>query len=106
MNYQDITNRYKRKRRYKVIKQKYFIDDNGVKHIVDGRHVLFKTTNKETEIATILGQTLGEKVCLIPVVLKPKGIQTPDYIINNRKFDLKQITGNGKNTLDTILCLI
>ena len=62
-----------------------------------------KTTQEEKEIANILGQTLGGKVKLVPVVLEPKGIQTPDYIINNKKFYLKQIIGNGNNTLDTAI---
>lgn len=103
MNYQDITNKYKRKHKYKLIKQNYFIDDKGAKYIVDGKYVLLKTTNNEIEIANILGLIFGGRVKLIPVVLHPKGIQTPDYIINNKKFDLKQIKGNGKNTLDTAI---
>lgn len=45
----------------------------------------------------------GGKINLIPVVLEPKGIQTPDYIVNENKFDLKEISGNGKNTLDTAI---
>ena len=103
MNYQDITNKYSNKKEYQVVKQKYFISDDGTKYNVDGRHVLLKTNHEETEVANILGETLGGKVKLVPVVLEPKNIQTPDYIINNEKFDLKQIIGNGKNTLDTAI---
>ena len=29
----------------------------------------------------------------------PQGIQTPDYMINGERFDLKSPTGNGKNLL-------
>lgn len=103
MKYQDITDKYISEKKYQIKKQKYFIDNNGTKYNVDGRHVLLKITQEEREIANILGQTLGGKVKLVPVVLKPKGIQTPDYIINNKRFDLKQIIGNGKNTLDTAI---
>ena len=35
--------------------------------------------------------------------MKSKNIETPDYIINGEKFDLKEIYGNGKNTLDTAI---
>lgn len=103
MKYKDITEQYNTKKHYQIKKQKYFINEDGTKYNVDGRHVLLKTTQEEKEIANILGQTLGGKVKLVPVVLEPKGIQTPDYIINNKKFDLKQIIGNGKNTLDTAI---
>lgn len=103
MKYQDITDKYISKKKYQIKKQKYFISDDGTKYNVDGRHVLLKTTQEEKEIANILGQTLGGKVKLVPVVLEPKGIQTPDYIIHNKRFDLKQIIGNGKNTLDTAI---
>lgn len=103
MPYIDITNKYTTINNYQLEKQKYFIAEDGVKYNVDGRCVLLKTTQDEREIAEILGKTFGGKIKLIPVVLQPKGIQTPDYIINNKKFDLKQIVGNGKNTLDTAI---
>lgn len=50
-----------------------------------------------------MGEIYGGQVILVPVVLNPKGIKTPDYIINGEKFDLKEIFGNGKNTLDTAI---
>ncbi len=103
MKYKDITNQYTTKKNYQIKKQKYFISDDGTKYNVDGKHVLLKTTKDEIEMAEILGQAFGGKVKLVPVVLQPKGIQTSDYIINNKKFDLKQIVGNGKNTLDTAI---
>lgn len=103
MQYVDITNQYKEQRQYQVKKRKYFIDDDGNKYRVNGRQVILKTTESEMEVAKVLGKTFGGKVNLVPVVLQPKGIQTPDYIINNQKFDLKQIFGNGKNTLDTAI---
>lgn len=103
LEYKDVTEQYSTKRHYQIKKQKFFVNEDGARYNVDGRHVLLKTTQKEREIANILGQTFGGKVRLIPVVLKPKGIQTPDYIINNKRFDLKQIIGNGKNTLDTAI---
>lgn len=104
MKYKDITNQYTtNNKEYQLKKQKYFIGDDGTKYNVDGKHVIMKPTEREIEVAKLLGQTLGGIVCLIPVVLQPKGIQTPDYLVNEQKFDLKQILGNGKNTLDTAI---
>ena len=103
MNYQDITNLYDIPQRYQIKKQKYFIDNDNKKYNVDGKHVLLKTTQIEIEVANILGKLFGGQINLIPVVLYPQRIQTPDYIVNNNKFDLKQINGNGKNTLDTAI---
>lgn len=53
----------------------------------------------EIKIACILGEIFGKEINIIPVVLYPLGIKTPDYIINGEKFDLKQIFGNKRNTL-------
>ncbi len=43
---------------------------------------------------------LGGQINIIPRINEPSGIKTPDYIINNERFDLKEISGNGKNTLE------
>lgn len=103
MKYKDITSEFRKKKEYNVKKQKYFVGDDGVEYRVDGRQIILKTTQSELEVAKLLGKTFGGQVCLIPVVLNPKGIQTPDYMIDNEKFDLKKVFGNGKNTLDTAI---
>lgn len=102
VNYMDITNKIlsKDKKEYKVEEQRYFIDNNGNRYDVDGKHVIIKSSVREKEVANILGDIYGGKINLVPVVLNPKGIRTPDYIIGEEKFDLKEIFGNTKNTLD------
>lgn len=55
---------------------------------------------REIEVAKLLGQAIGGKVNIIPKVNKPFGIKTPDYIINDEKFDLKEITGGGKYVIE------
>lgn len=99
--YIDLTNSILQNmpRKYNVCEQQYFIDDNGNKYIVDGKNVKMKHTNKEKEVAKILGKLYGGEVKLIPVVLNPQYIKTPDYIIENIKFDLKEPTGSSKNTI-------
>ena len=104
-NYIDITEEIFKARiqKYEIEWQEFFIDNNGNKYDVDGKHVILKANQEEKEMAKILGRTFGGKISLLPVVLYPKGIQTADYIANGQKFDLKQVTGNGKNTLDTAI---
>lgn len=87
----------------KVTEQDYFIDHNGNKYKIDGKNVKIKADEKEREVAKLLSETYKKDVKLVPVVLNPKGIQTPDYMIGNSKYDLKQVSGNGKNTLDTAI---
>jgi hypothetical protein len=71
MEYQDVTTRVlkRNKKHYKVVEQQYYIDENGNKYAVDGKSVLMKHTEKEKEVAKILGEIYGGKVRLIPVVL-------------------------------------
>lgn len=103
--YTDITYKTLKngKQEYELVEQKYFIDENGNKYNIDGRNVKIKANEKEKAVANLMGETYGGEVKLVPVVLNPKGIKTPDYMINGEKFDLKEIFGNGKNTLDTAI---
>lgn len=55
-----------------------------------------KPTPREKEVAGILGRIYGGKVRLIPRVNKPEGIKTPDYMIENRKYDLKKYMATVK----------
>lgn len=100
MGYQDITMNFAEEKKYMVILQKYYVDNKGIKHNVDGKYVIFSPTKREIEVAYLLGKLFGGKVILIPRINKPLGIKTPDYIINNEKFDLKEITGGGKYVIE------
>lgn len=99
MRYIDITDQYTEQKKYQIKKQKYFICGDGTRYNVDGRHVILDPTYKEIETANLLGNTLGGKIKIIPRINEPEGIKTPDYIINGKKFDLKEIKGNSKNSL-------
>ncbi len=85
MQYVDITNQYKEQRQYQIKKQKYFISDDGIEYKVDGKYVILKPTQREIEVARLLGERIGGKVNVIPRISKPTGIKTPDYIINSEK---------------------
>lgn len=101
--YVDITDNFKEKREYIVEEQQYFIDKNNNKYNIDGRNVKIKANKREREVADIIGKLYGGKIKLIPVVLNPKGIKTPDYTVNGIAFDLKEPIGNSKNTLDGVI---
>ena len=88
------------KKKYKIVEQLYYIDENDNKYEVDGRHVILDPTEREREVAKMLGERYGGEIKIIPRVDFPKNIKTPDYIINDRKFDLKQITGKGKYVIE------
>lgn len=101
MEYLDITNNIlnRNKKKYTLEEQQYFIDENKNKYILDGKNVIMKHTEKEKQVAKILGEIYGGKVKIIPAVLNPQHIKTPDYIIKNMKYDLKEPTGNSKTTI-------
>lgn len=99
-NYKDITIEFTKIKKYKIQEQQYYKDEQGNKYNVDNVHVVIKPTKREKEVANILGKIYGGQVSIIPRVNEPANIKTPDYIINNQKFDLKEITGGGKYVIE------
>lgn len=75
----------------------YTVD--GVTYEVDGKHVILDNTEHEKEVATLISEKLGRNVEMVPRIVYPQGISTPDYIIEGKKYDLKEPTGSGKNVL-------
>lgn len=75
-------------------------EHNGQKYQVDGKHVVLDYSQKEKEAGEWLSKTFGKHVQMAPRVNYPKDIPTPDYLIDGMKFDLKEISGSGKNVFD------
>ena len=75
----------------------YTVGENTYK--VDGKHVVLDNTEHEKEVAALLSTELKKQVKMVPRVVFPKGVSTPDYLISNEKYDLKEPTGSGKNVL-------
>lgn len=99
-NFRDITDKWTRSKGIKgsvVEKQEYTID--GTTYKVDGRHVILRPTAIERDIAVVLSEKYGKTVELVPQVVFPQGVQTPDYLIDGKRFDLKSPIGRGKNLL-------
>lgn len=76
----------------------------GEKYKYIPRTNFFDHKPEEIDILNNIAKNYGIKVQLIPKINIPKGISTPDafFIWRNgipEKWDLKRITGSGKNTL-------
>lgn len=80
---------------HKVIDLREYTVD-GTTYKVDGKHVVLKYSQREKQIAEIISKKLGGEICMMPKVLFPQGIKTPDYLINGERYDLKSPTGIGK----------
>lgn len=73
-------------------------DDKEYK--IDGHHVFFDYSKHEKEIAEILSNHLKKEIRLVPKVVYPQNISTPDYLIEGERWDLKDIFGKGNNVID------
>ncbi len=72
---------------------------DGVTYSVDGKHVLSDHTEHEKEIAHVLSNSFKTNVELVPRVVFPQKVSTPDYLINGERYELKTVNGSGKNAL-------
>lgn len=101
-NYKDITKKMLKNatpNSHKVKELPFWIINNKI-YKVDGKNIILDYSKHEKEIAEWLKNTFGGEIYLCPKVNKPDGIQTPNYIWNNEKWDLKEISGNGKRTIE------
>lgn len=72
---------------------------DGVTYKVDGKHVFVDHTDYEKNIAHVLSDTFQKDVELVPRVVYPQKVSTPDYLIGGKKYDLKTIRGTSKNAI-------
>ena len=79
----------------KVIDVKKY-EKEGQIYYVDGKNVVLDYSENERKIAENLAGLLGANVKMIPRVLFPQGISTPDIFINNAAYDIKEPIGKGK----------
>lgn len=94
----DITNEWTRTTGKKgSVSERQEYTANGIRHTVDGRHVILKPSPHERRIAAILAEKYGKTVELVPQVMYPQKIPTPDYLIDGERFDPKTPTGRSKD---------
>ncbi len=84
------------------------IDSKGIFHPIKGKEKIKVPSedSKEFEFAKWIKENLGGDIHMVPELEKDIGMpdsfktpQTPDYMWNNEKWDLKFIDGNTKNTI-------
>ncbi len=100
-NFRDITEEWLRNatpNSHKVVDLLEYTDE-GVTYKVDGKYVVLDYKPHEKKIAELLEKELGGEICMVPRVNKPERVSTPDYLVAGKKYDLKRISGNSKNTL-------
>ena len=76
---------------------------NGITYKVDGKYVLLDYSDKEKRIAQLLESELGGEISMIPRVLDPPGISTPDYMFRGEAYDLKELSGTSKNLVYNVI---
>lgn len=76
------------------------VTKNVKTYVVDGHNVVSDHSNYEHQVASWLSSKTGLKVDILPRVNNPDGVSTPDYLVDGVPFDLKEITGSGKNVID------
>lgn len=54
-------------------------------------------------VAEWLKNNFGGEIEINPRISEPANVKVPDYYFRNKRFDLKEINGNGKNTIDTAI---
>ncbi|MBO5142705.1 MAG: hypothetical protein J6J11_01705 [Treponema sp.] len=104
-NYIDVTNEWLEKttpNSHKVV-ERQFVEVDETKYLVDGKNVLLDYSKKEKEVAEWLESVLGGEIEILPRIVYPQNIKTPDYLFRNEKYDLKEVVGNSKNTLDRMI---
>ncbi|AXJ12544.1 minor capsid protein [Streptococcus pluranimalium] len=73
---------------------------NGKTYKVDGHNVVNDHSNYEHQVASWLTEITGANIDLVPRVNFPEKTPTPDFLINEEPFDLKEVTGSGKYAID------
>lgn len=86
-----------------IVKDRKYFEHNGIKYKVDNKNIVLDYSDKEKEVAIWLENTFGGEIYMLPRINKPDGIQTADYLFRGEYWDLKKITGKGKNTLDSAI---
>lgn len=104
-NYTDVTSEWIKnaKPNTHIVKDRKYFEHNGIKYKVDNKNIVLDYSDKEKEVAIWLENTFGGEIYMLPRINKPDGIQTADYLFRGEYWDLKKITGKGKNTLDSAI---
>ena len=67
------------------------------KYKVDGKNILLDYSAHEKKVAENIAEKYGKKIQMVPRIVYPQGISTPDFKIDDVSWDLKTISTAGKN---------
>jgi SPP1 gp7 family putative phage head morphogenesis protein len=79
-----------------VIEAEYY-EHNGIRY---SENLVYDHDEYEIGISKWLGETFGGKIELIPRVVIPKGVSTPDFMFRGERLDLKRINSEGRRVID------
>lgn len=96
INGMDITKEWTKKDKTGAVHKKLSYTIGGVDYVVDGKFVILNPSESERRVAEILSEQYGKLVELVPKVNYPLWIQTPDYLVDGIRYDLKSPIGSGK----------
>lgn len=82
-----------------IVEDRQYFEHEGIKYKVDDKNVVLDYSSKEREVAEWLENTFGGEIYMLPRINTPEGIKTADYLFKDEYWDLKEITGVGKNIL-------
>lgn len=94
---------YRLKSKNKKLSELNEVIVNGEILKVDGKKVILDHNKHELDYAKWIVNELGGDLGLHPRVVLPKNINTPDYIWNEEKWDLKTINNHGNSTLSNAI---
>lgn len=77
-----------------------FVIAEGIRYLVDGRKVVSDHTASEFKTANWLSRKTGKQVKIVPRINFPQKINTPDFLLENEPWDLKELSGSGKYLID------
>lgn len=72
---------------------------NNGKYKVDGKNVLLDYSIKERRIAELLEETFGGEIQMVPRIINPPNISTPDYFFRGESMDLKELRGSSSHLI-------
>lgn len=81
------------------IEDLYNYEIGDIVYNVDGKNVVLDYSEKEKQVAELLKKELGGRIAMVPRILNPQGISTPDYMFRGKAFDLKELTGTSKHLI-------
>lgn len=101
-NFFDATKEWKQvpQNKVKIVKDLDSYTHKNIEYKVDGKHVVLDYSKHEKEVADVIANKYGRDVKMVPRVQYPLGVSTPDYIIDDEKWDLKTLTKEAtENTI-------